>query len=93
MNASIKVQPAHLRRQAIVYLRQSSTKQVAQNRESAVNQKALRGRLLELGWRAGEVDAVPPGHQTASNERLHLRSPLHPPPCLVGLAERWMWRT
>lgn len=58
MNASIKVQPAHLRRQAIVYLRQSSTKQVAQNRESAVNQKALRGRLLELGWRADQVVLV-----------------------------------
>jgi len=55
MSGSIKVQPTHLQRQAVVYLRQSSTKQVMQNQESALNQRALRGRLLELGWTAGQV--------------------------------------
>lgn len=55
MNGSLKIQNAHLQRQAIVYLRQSSTKQVEHNQESALNQKALRGRLLELGWRPEQV--------------------------------------
>ena len=50
MNASAKILPTHLDRQAIVYLRQSTTKQVNQNRESALNQRALTGRLRDLGW-------------------------------------------
>jgi DNA invertase Pin-like site-specific DNA recombinase len=37
------------------YLRQSSPKQVLKNRESAINQRALRGRLLELGWRKDQI--------------------------------------
>ena len=55
MNGSAKIQPAHLQRQAIVYLRQSSTKQVEHNKESALNQKALRERLLELGWKPEQI--------------------------------------
>jgi len=58
MSGSIKVQPTHLQRQAVVYLRQSSPKQVMQNKESALNQKALRGRLLELGWKAGQIAII-----------------------------------
>jgi len=38
-----------VQRLAVVYLRQSSRKQVLQNRESTVNQRALQERLLELG--------------------------------------------
>ena len=55
MNGSLKIQNVRLQRQAIVYLRQSSTKQVEHNQESMLNQKALRGRLLELGWRPEQV--------------------------------------
>ncbi len=55
MNGSSKIQPTHLRRQAVVYLRQSTPKQVLKNRESALNQKALRGRLLELGWHKDQI--------------------------------------
>jgi DNA invertase Pin-like site-specific DNA recombinase len=55
MNGSSKILPAHRQRQAVVYLRQSSPKQVLKNRESAINQRALRGRLLELGWRKDQV--------------------------------------
>jgi DNA invertase Pin-like site-specific DNA recombinase len=50
MNGCTKIQPTHVQRLGVVYLRQSSPKQVLQNRESAVNQRALRERLLELGW-------------------------------------------
>jgi len=55
MNGHTKVLPTHVQRQGIVYLRQSSPKQVLQNRESAVNQRALTGRLLELGWPKSQI--------------------------------------
>ena len=51
MHGSIKILPTHMNRPAIVYLRQSDPKQVRDHRESAINQRALRERLLELGWR------------------------------------------
>jgi DNA invertase Pin-like site-specific DNA recombinase len=55
MNGSNKILPTHLQRQAVVYLRQSTPKQVLKNCESAVNQRALRGRLLEMGWRKDQI--------------------------------------
>ncbi len=55
MNGSNKILPAHRHRQAVVYLRQSTPKQVLKNCESAVNQRALRGRLLEMGWRKDQI--------------------------------------
>ena len=58
MHGSIKIQTTHLNRQAIVYLRQSDPKQVRENRESAINQRALKERLLELGWKPGHVEIV-----------------------------------
>jgi DNA invertase Pin-like site-specific DNA recombinase len=58
MNGSVKIQPSHLDRQAVVYLRQSSTKQVLHHCESAANQRALRERLLELGWTKGQISVI-----------------------------------
>jgi DNA invertase Pin-like site-specific DNA recombinase len=58
MNVSAKIQASHLNRQAVVYLRQSSPKQVLHHRESAVNQRALRERLLNLGWKKNQVTVV-----------------------------------
>lgn len=58
MHGSIKIQSTHLNRRAIVYLRQSDPKQVRENRESAINQRALKKRLLELGWKDGHVDII-----------------------------------
>ncbi len=58
MHGSIKVQTTHLNRQGIVYLRQSDPKQVRENRESAVNQRALKERLHELGWKPSQVEIV-----------------------------------
>jgi DNA invertase Pin-like site-specific DNA recombinase len=55
MNGSTKILPTHQQRQAVVYLRQSTPKQVLKNCESATNQRALRGRLLELGWRKDQI--------------------------------------
>jgi DNA invertase Pin-like site-specific DNA recombinase len=55
MNGSAKIQATHRERQAAVYIRQSDPKQVLKNRESGVNQRALRERLLELGWKKNQV--------------------------------------
>lgn len=53
---SDKIQPIHLQRRATVYLRQSTLKQVAENRESTARQYALRQRAVDLGWSEDQVD-------------------------------------
>lgn len=53
-----KVTPAHLDRLACVYVRQSSAKQVAQNKESQDYQYRLRQRAVELGWPADRVRVI-----------------------------------
>jgi len=50
MNESMKVQPHHLERDAYLYVRQSSPKQVLENIESGKRQYALRTRATALGW-------------------------------------------
>src|SRR5687767_474485 len=45
-----KIQPWHLDRLAVVYVRQSTAQQVAENRESADRQYALAHRAADLGW-------------------------------------------
>jgi DNA invertase Pin-like site-specific DNA recombinase len=50
-----KIRPEHLRRQAIVYVRQSSAHQVRHNRESSSRQYALAERARALGWPAKSV--------------------------------------
>ena len=55
MNGSTKIQPTHLSRLAVNYVRQSDPRQVLKNRESGFNQRALRERLLELGWKKNQI--------------------------------------
>lgn len=50
-----KISPEHLKRKAIVYLRQSTEKQVRQNTESQRLQYALVERAKELGWTEVEI--------------------------------------
>src|SRR6202042_1420872 len=50
MNESRKVQSHHLEREAYLYIRQSSMKQVIENVESTKRQYALRARATALGW-------------------------------------------
>ena len=50
MNDSRKVQSHHLERDAYLYIRQSSMKQVVENVESTKRQYALRTRATALGW-------------------------------------------
>jgi DNA invertase Pin-like site-specific DNA recombinase len=50
LQRSPKVQPWHLDRWAIVYVRQSSVQQVLENRESTERQYALVDRAIDCGW-------------------------------------------
>lgn len=47
---SSKIQPHHRERLAVVYVRQSSPRQVLEHRESTALQYNLRSRALEWGW-------------------------------------------
>lgn len=58
MNPGPKLRPAHLERQAVVYIRQSSLRQVAENLESQDLQYALQARAVQLGWPAGRVRVI-----------------------------------
>jgi DNA invertase Pin-like site-specific DNA recombinase len=52
------VTPGHLRRRAVIYIRQSSPHQVLTNRESLRLQYALRQRARELGWRDADIEVI-----------------------------------
>ncbi|MFO8175995.1 MAG: recombinase family protein [Longimicrobiales bacterium] len=53
-----KVSGDHLRRDAYLYVRQSSLHQVMQNRESTKRQYALQQRAVALGWPADRVVVI-----------------------------------
>jgi DNA invertase Pin-like site-specific DNA recombinase len=50
MSENTKITTDHLRRCAVVYVRQSSSTQVENNRESTARQYHLAERAVELGW-------------------------------------------
>src|SRR5271165_6738490 len=58
MNESLKVQPHHLDRNAYLYVRQSSMRQVIENIESTKRQYALRGRAIALGWHDDQIIVI-----------------------------------
>ena len=66
--AASKVTAAHLSRTALLYVRQSSLKQVIHNTESAIRQYDLRGKAIALGWAADQVTVIDidQGHSGAS---------------------------
>ena len=55
---SNKVDPRHLDRDAVVYVRQSSARQVTENRESTEMQYRLRERAVALGWSEAAVVVI-----------------------------------
>ncbi|HVA02284.1 MAG TPA: recombinase family protein [Acidimicrobiales bacterium] len=57
-DVSTKVTAEHLRRDAYLYVRQSSLYQVANNTESTRRQYDLRGRAIALGWPADRVVVI-----------------------------------
>jgi DNA invertase Pin-like site-specific DNA recombinase len=54
----VKIRPTHLRRRAVVYLRQSTMKQVHEHRESTQRQYALSQRASELGWPSRAIEII-----------------------------------
>lgn len=58
MNELPKIRPGHLRRDAYVYVRQSTTMQVQNNTESLQRQYELRERAAGLGWSASQVKVI-----------------------------------
>jgi DNA invertase Pin-like site-specific DNA recombinase len=70
---SQKVTAGHLRRNAYLYVRQSTLRQVLENTESTKRQYALRQRAVALGWSSDQVividcDQGHSGSQSADRE-------------------------
>jgi DNA invertase Pin-like site-specific DNA recombinase len=55
---SQKVTARHLRRQAMLYVRQSTLHQVLENTESTARQYALRERAVGLGWETARIVVI-----------------------------------
>ena len=53
-----KVQASHLKRDAYLYVRQSTIRQVFENTESTKRQYALRQRAAALGWTAKRIIVI-----------------------------------
>ena len=58
MLTSELVQPHHLCRQAVIYIRQSSPNQVLTHQESRRLQHALRRRAQQLGWPLANIQVI-----------------------------------
>ena len=53
-----KICPSHLQRQAFVYVRQSTTTQILEHKESTKRQYALADRAVALGWPREAVEVI-----------------------------------
>jgi DNA invertase Pin-like site-specific DNA recombinase len=58
LNSHEKVTAGHLRRNAYLYIRQSTLKQLAENQESAKRQYNLKDRAIALGWPKDQVIVI-----------------------------------
>ena len=58
MKTSELITPIHLKRKAIIYIRQSSPHQAINNKESLNLQYSLKQRAIELGWKESDVEIV-----------------------------------
>jgi DNA invertase Pin-like site-specific DNA recombinase len=69
--AQDKITARHRERQAYVYVRQSTPKQVQHHQESQRNQYALVQRALDLGWPASQVHVIDAdlGHSGQDGQR------------------------
>src|SRR5947208_2349079 len=56
--ASELVKLHHLRRRAVIYIRQSTPHQVLNNQESLRLQYALHGRARALGWHEADIEVI-----------------------------------
>ncbi len=55
---ALKVTASQLARNAYLYIRQSTLKQVLHNTESAIRQYDLRGKAIALGWDASQITVI-----------------------------------
>src|SRR5712692_9422716 len=53
-----KIAATHLQRQAYLYVRQSTLRQVLENTESTARQYALRERAVGLGWETARIVVI-----------------------------------
>ncbi len=58
MKTSELITPIHLKRKAIIYIRQSTPQQAIKNKESLDLQYSLRQRATELGWQEDSIEIV-----------------------------------
>src|SRR5438128_2942973 len=74
MNLEIhhKIAATHLQRQAYLYVRQSTLRQVLENTESTKRQYALRERAVALGWPLDRIVIIDSdlGQSGADSDRL-----------------------
>jgi DNA invertase Pin-like site-specific DNA recombinase len=65
---TLKVTASHLARNAYLYIRQSTLKQVLHNTESTARQYDLRSKAIALGWPASQITVIDidQGHSGAS---------------------------
>lgn len=54
--SQVKLTPRHLERKAVIYIRQSSPKQVRDPLDSQLTQRALVDRAQSLGWHADRIE-------------------------------------
>jgi DNA invertase Pin-like site-specific DNA recombinase len=76
LSRSAKVQAQHLRRLAVVYVRQSSPQQVLHHRESTALQYDLRRQAVEWGWPLERVLVIDDDQATTAQTAVH-RSGYH----------------
>src|SRR3984957_20682927 len=85
LEARHKITAAHLSRQAYLYVRQSTLRQVLENTESTKRQYALRERAIALGWKSEQVVVIDSdlGQSGADSDRVGFQKLV----AAVGLGE------
>lgn len=68
---SPKISAHHLKRKAIIYIRQSSPQQVRDNKESTERQYALVYRAADLGWPVEEIEVIDEDQGTSGKSAEH----------------------
>jgi DNA invertase Pin-like site-specific DNA recombinase len=58
MQTDSKVTACHLKRNAYLYVRQSTVRQVFENTESTKRQYALRQKAIALGWSSERIEVI-----------------------------------
>ena len=84
-----KITPEHLKRQAYLYVRQSTLRQVLENTESTKRQYGLRERALALGWPLDRIVVIDSdlGQSGADSDRIGFQKLV----AAVGLGDVGLW--